>query len=101
MLRTERETVRIDGAHGPLTRAQSQKILEDLRKRSPDTNIFVQHMAVEEKLTDTQLSVGNKVTLLEDGKATYAAMLAAIRGARDHVHIESYIFEGDEVGEEF
>jgi Phosphatidylserine/phosphatidylglycerophosphate/cardiolipin synthases and related enzymes len=101
MLRSEREPVRLEGSHGALTRAQSQKILDDLRKRSPDTNIFSQHVAVEEKLTDTQLSVGNKVTLLEDGKATYAAMLAAIRTARDHVHIESYIFEGDEVGEEF
>ena len=101
MLRSEREPVRIEGAHGVLTRAQSQKILDDLRKRSPDSDIIAQHMAVEEALTDNPLSIGNKVTLLEDGKATYASMLAAIRTARHHVHIESYIFEGDEVGEEF
>jgi cardiolipin synthase len=101
MLRSERAPVRLEGAHGPLTPAQSEKILEDLKKRSPDTSIFDRHVAVEEKLSDNPLSVGNQVTLLEDGKATYASMLAAIRGARRHVHVESYIFEGDDVGREF
>ena len=28
-------------------------------------------------------------------------MLAAISGARDHVHMEMYIFEDDEVGQQF
>jgi len=101
MLRTEREAVRIEGARGPLTHAQSRQILEDLRKRSPDSDIVAQHMAVEEKLTETPLSVGNKVTLLEDGKATYAAMLTAIRGAKSNINVESYIFEPDEVGQQF
>jgi cardiolipin synthase len=39
--------------------------------------------------------------LLEDGRATYAAMLQAIRSAKHHVHFEMYIFEGDEVGRQF
>jgi cardiolipin synthase A/B len=101
MLRTERAPVRLEGARGPLTREQSAKILEDLRKRSPDTSIFDRHVAVEEALAGNPLSVGNKATLLEDGPATYAAMLEAIAGARDHVHVESYIFEADEVGQRF
>ena len=102
MLRTERASaVRLEGAHGPLSHAQSRKILDDLKKRSPQTSIFDRHVAVEESLAGNPLSVGNKVTLLEDGKATYAAMLAAIRGARSNVHVESYIFESDEVGREF
>ncbi|MGE5096623.1 MAG: phospholipase D-like domain-containing protein [Betaproteobacteria bacterium] len=102
MLRTERASaVRLEGANGPLTHAQSRNVLEELRKRSPETSIFDRHVAVEEKLAGNPLSVGNKATLLQDGKATYAAMLAAIHGARHHVHIESYIFEGDEVGQEF
>jgi cardiolipin synthase len=101
MLRSERAPVRLEGAHGPLSHAQSEKILDDLRKRSPDTSIFDRHVAVEEALTDNPLSVGNQVTLLEDGKATYAAMLAAIHRAKGHVHVETYIFEADEVGQEF
>ena len=101
MLRTERAPVRLEGARGPLTHAQSEKILADLKKRSPDTSIFDQHVAVEEKLAGNPLSVGNKVQLLEDGKATYAAMLEAIRAARHSIHVESYIFEADEVGRKF
>lgn len=93
--------MRLEGANGPLTHAQSEKILAEIKKRSPDTAIFEAHVAVEEKLAGNPLSVGNKVTLLEDGKATYAAMLAAIHAARHHVHVESYIFEADEVGERF
>ncbi len=45
--------------------------------------------------------VGNKVTLLQDGPATYAAMFAAIRGAKDHINVESYIIEDGEVGQQF
>jgi cardiolipin synthase len=39
--------------------------------------------------------------LLQDGKATYAAMFAAIASAQDHINLESYIIEDDEVGQEF
>jgi cardiolipin synthase A/B len=102
MLRTERApTVVLEGSRGPLTRAQSEKILADLKKRSPETSIFDTHVAVEEALAGNPLSVGNRAVLLENGQATYASMLEAIRAARNHIHLESYIFEGDEVGQEF
>ena len=39
--------------------------------------------------------------LLQDGPSTYQAMLAAILAARDHINMESYIFEDDEVGRRF
>jgi cardiolipin synthase len=101
MLRSEREPVRLEGAHGMLTHAQSRKILDELKKRSPNSDILDRHVAVEEKLSDNPLSIGNQATLLEDGKATYGAMLAAIRAAKDSVHVETYIFEADEVVQEF
>jgi len=44
---------------------------------------------------------GNRVALLVDGPATLQAMLDAIRGARDHIHMETYIIEDDEVGAKF
>jgi len=50
---------------------------------------------------DQPLLGGNRVDLLQDGPDTYAAMLAAIDGARDHVNLESYIFEAEGPGEEF
>lgn len=42
---------------------------------------------------------GNRVDIVQDGSATFRAMLAAIDGARDHVNIESYIVEEDGPGE--
>ena len=44
---------------------------------------------------------GNKVTLLIDGPATYDAMFKAIQSAKDHINLETYIFEDDEVGHRF
>ena len=82
MLRTETEPVRVQTARGPLSYAQSRKILEDLQKRSPGSDLIQQHVAVEEALTGTPLAAGNRVTLLEDGAATYPAMLEAMRNAK-------------------
>ena len=45
--------------------------------------------------------LGNKLTLLKNGPATYEAMFAAIRAAKDHINLETYIFEDDEAGQEF
>ena len=44
---------------------------------------------------------GNRVQLLQDGPGTYAAMFEAIDAARDHINLESYIFEADGPGEDF
>ena len=44
---------------------------------------------------------GGEVTLLQNGDAFYPAMLEAIRGARDTVNFEVYIFEPDEIGRQF
>ncbi|TSJ61022.1 cardiolipin synthase [Starkeya sp. 3C] len=47
------------------------------------------------------LTSGNAVELLDSGDAAYPAMLAAIRGAKRHVALSSYIFDNDPVGAEF
>ena len=73
--------MRLEGARGALTNAQSKAILKNLEKKSPETNIFERHVAIEEAINGTPLSVGNQVNLLEDGKNTYSAMLAAIHSA--------------------
>jgi cardiolipin synthase len=44
---------------------------------------------------------GNSCQLLRDGVEAYPAMLAAIRGARRYVHLETYMFITDAVGELF
>jgi cardiolipin synthase A/B len=47
------------------------------------------------------ISRGGEATLLQNGDAFFTAMLGAIRGARDTINFETYIFEPDEVGREF
>ena len=44
---------------------------------------------------------GGEVVLLQNGDGFYPAMLDAIRGARDTINFETYIFEPDEVGQQF
>jgi cardiolipin synthase len=48
-----------------------------------------------------KLRPGNRVTPLRSGKETFPAMLAAIREAQSHVHLEMYILRDDHIGQEF
>jgi cardiolipin synthase A/B len=97
----QRPAVSLQGARGPLTAAQSRAILDDLAQRSPETDIFGRHLALEEALVGSPLTTGNQVRLLQDGPATYRAMLAAILAAQDHINMETYILDDDEVGQRF
>ena len=89
------------GSRGPLTSTQSKAVIDALKQRSPETDIFERHLAVEEAVVGSPLTTGNAVVLLQDGPATYRAMLAAITAAVDHVNMETYIFDDDEVGQRF
>ena len=93
--------VRFEGGNGALSSAQSAAILERIKNRSGESSILDRHVAVEQAFVDSPLVVGNHVTLLKDGPATYRAMFAAIRKARDHINLETYIIEDDEVGRKF
>ena len=76
-------------------------ILDRLKARSPETNIFDLHLAIEEAVAGSPLTLGNKAQLLQDGPRTFASMFAAIEEAREHVFVEMYIFEDDATGERF
>lgn len=93
--------VQLEGAHGPLTAKQSKAILVRLAKDGDDTNIFDKHLALESEIVGSPLLVGNKVELLVDGPATYDAMFAAIEQAKNHINMETFIIEDDEVGQRF
>jgi cardiolipin synthase len=47
------------------------------------------------------ITFGNRVTLYRHGRDALDAMLEAIEGAKDHVNLESYIFEADRTGKRF
>ena len=91
----------LEGARGPLSPARSKKIIDDLGASGQASDVLGRHLALEAALDDSPLVAGNKVTLLQNGPATYDAMFAAIDAARDHINMETYILEDDEVGRRF
>ncbi len=101
LARRPAQAVPLQGAHGPLGTERSRAILARLAERGQPTDIFERHLALEEAISGSPLTTGNQVTLLQDGPATYQAMLAAIVAAREHIHLETYILEDDEVGRRF
>ncbi len=100
-LRKPSGSLQMEGARGPLSAAQSKAVLERLQAGGKPTDIFARHLAVEEAVAGSPLTTGNDVRLLEDGPATYRAMIGAIAAAQDHINLETYILEDDEVGQRF
>jgi len=93
--------IQVSGTHGLLSDARSKAILAGLERRGLATDIFERHLALEEAIAGYPLTTGNSVKLLQDGPATYEAMLSAIASARDHVNMETYILDDDAVGRRF
>lgn len=102
----------IDGAHpqeppqilsakGFLSPEKSKALMERLKRSVAATDMLERYSAVIESVSGSPLTNGNKVTLLIDGPATYAAMFKAMENARDHINLETFIIEDDETGRRF
>ena len=96
------QSPQIVSAKGLLSPKQSKALMERLHRSVDPTDMLQRYIAVIESVSESPLTKGNKVTLLIDGPATYAAMFQAIRNATDHVNIETFIMEdiieSDETG---
>jgi len=92
-------------ANPTVTNAQGNlgpKKSHSLTRRWRNSHVDVAALAaLEEAATGSPLIAGNKVTLLYDGPQTMAAMMAAISAAKDHINLETYIFDQDELGMKF
>ncbi len=95
------QAARFENALGPLSAKHSAAVQARLKRKSGDIDILDKQIALEQAIVGSPLILGNKVTLLQDGAATYPAMFAAIRNARDSINLESYIIEDDETGKQF
>ena len=96
------QVVEFEGARGPVSENRSDAIIDKLQGQSGDIDILQKHLAMEQAINvDSPLVLGNKLVLLQDGPATYQAMFAAIRAAKDHIHLETYIFGDDDIGKQF
>lgn len=93
--------VPLQGAQGPLSAKRSAAKLEQMERGVSDTGIFDGHPAREEAIASGPSSTSNRVRLLQDHPGTDQAMLAAILSARDHINLETYILDDDDVGRRF
>ena len=95
------QAARFENARGSLSVQKNAAILAELKRKSGDIDILEKQIALEQAIVGSPLILGNKVILLQDGAATYAAMFAAIRAAKDHINLETYIIEDDDIGRQF
>jgi cardiolipin synthase len=91
----------LTGARGPLSPERSKEILARVTAGSPQATVLDRHLALEQAYSESPLVAGNHVELLENGEETYREMFVAIAAARDHINMETYILEDDEVGKRF
>jgi cardiolipin synthase len=98
---TAQQPHQIASSKGLLSPEKSKAIMERLKRSVDPTDILERYTAVVESVTESPLTKGNKVTLLADGQAAYAAMFKAIQNAKDHINLETFIIEDDEVGRRF
>ena len=95
------QTPRIVSERGPLSLRESRSLLERLKRSAQPTDLMERHAAVLELVWANPLTKGNRVTLLTDGKATFAAMFKALQSARDHINLETFKIDDDETGRRF
>ena len=91
----------IVSSKGVLSPQQSKAVMTRLKQSVEPTDILGRHTVVVESVTDSPLTKGNKITLLADGQAAYAAMFKIIAYAKNHINLQSYIIEDDETGRKF
>ncbi|CAH0305512.1 Major cardiolipin synthase ClsA [Massilia sp. Bi118] len=92
-------TPTVAGTKGTLAPRQVSALVS---KRWANASTDLKSMALlEEQATGVPLIAGNRVTLLFDGPATMREMMAAARAATSSINLETYIFDQDQVGNEF
>jgi len=86
---------------GPLAPERNAAILRKFDSTGT-SSIVRKHLPQEQAVNaGSPLVLGNKLTLLQNGPQTYQNMFAAIRAARDHINLETYIFDDGDIGTQF
>ncbi|MFZ7125465.1 MAG: phospholipase D-like domain-containing protein [Desulfobacterales bacterium] len=57
-------------------------------------------MRIEQDIAGRALIAGNRIDLLKDGPQTFESMFEAMREARHHIHLETFIIDDESVGSE-
>ncbi len=81
-----------------LRRGRARSGMEHYSSVCPPDADCTELVKIAQSTTGLAPSSATEVEWLVDGAATYAALIAAIGQARDHVHLEYYIFNPDQAG---
>ena len=92
-------TPSVVNGRGALTEKEASSVLA--RRLGPNRIDAKALASLEEAATGRPLIAGNKVTLLFDGPSTISAMMAAVAEAKDHINLETYLFDQDPLGMKF
>jgi cardiolipin synthase A/B len=85
--------IQVRGARGALSRRATAAVLSGLSAQAPDASALQRHLAIEQTVSGSPLYTGNRVSVLRDGPATFAATFAAIHSAQHYIYLEYYIFQ--------
>lgn len=80
--------------------AEQGRTLRDKLPQEEAAQPLVRHAVILEAAVSRPLIGGNAVELLTEGPATYKAMFEQTAKAKNHINLETYIFEDDEVGQQ-
>jgi len=94
--------------HKQLRQEQTEEILKDLQVRPRAENIDqAGTIPMNKKLTklllkdaDAPLTLNNRSEVLTNGQETFKALFTALEGAKDHIHLEFFIFHNDAIGQD-
>ena len=88
---------RIVAADGTLMAEHRARIEVGMATMSEDT-LLSRHSNILETINGKSARPGHSSRILLDGPEAWEAMFAAMQAARDHIHIESFIFEDLDFG---
>jgi cardiolipin synthase len=90
----------VKDAQGRLSAQERKRVLERAAGNTDDAEYLKQFILAEQRITGSPLVAGNRVTLLVDGPAAYKAMFDAIKQAKYHIHLETYVLADDAIGKQ-
>lgn len=80
---------------------------KQIRKLSEDEMLQEQGISQKRRLVrlllenaSSPLTSNNKVEVLTNGRQKFAALFEALEAAKDHIHLQYYIFKDDQIGQE-
>lgn len=90
-----------DNALSEIIESQKKELFsKEFSISGPLANSYVRMILMLIESCRAAVTTNNRVKVFVDGNDKFAALLEAIKGAKDHIHLEYYILKDDEIGNE-